>query len=124
MTSLRHVIKLLRPGDWVKNVFVLPAVVAGVAARPEDFDVAALVASDRPLDSPARIVNRLSAWTVLAGWLMYGLTRGVVFDRYMLPYVVLLPFLWVRLLPGWLLSIQGLGLLIIVIRLAMSHQLL
>ena len=40
MTSLRHVIQLLRPGDWVKNVFVLPAVVAGVAARPEDFDVA------------------------------------------------------------------------------------
>ena len=100
------------------------AVVALCTVGASALTAAAMVAAERPLDSPARIVDRLSVWTVLAGWLMYGLTRGVVFDRYMLPYVVLLPFLWVRRLPGWLLSIQGLGLLIMIIRLAMSHQLL
>ncbi len=59
------------------------------------------------------IVWRLAAWTLLCGWAMYALTRGFVFDRYLLPWAILLPVLWVRGLPRALLALQGGGLAIV-----------
>ncbi|MHC4992584.1 MAG: hypothetical protein ACYTGC_16560 [Planctomycetota bacterium] len=68
----------------------------------------------------AVILDRLAVITLLLGWSLYGLTRGVVFDRYLLPFVVLLPVLWVRRLPGWLLALQALGLATILGRLTLT----
>ncbi len=84
----------------------------------------AAVAFSRPLTGPADVVHRLAVWSVLVGWGMYALTRGVVFDRYPLPFVALLPFVLCARTPRWLLVLQALGLLGVVIKLAMSHGML
>ena len=59
------------------------------------------------------VVWRLAAWTLVCGWAMYAVTRGFVFDRYLLPWAILLPVLWVRGLPRPLLALQGAGLLLV-----------
>ena len=59
------------------------------------------------------VVWRLAAWTLLCGWAMYALTQGFVFDRYLLPWAILLPVLWVRGLPRALLALQGAGLALV-----------
>lgn len=84
----------------------------------------AAVAFSLPLTGSAGVVHRLAAWSVLVGWGMYALTRGVVFDRYPLPFVALLPFVLSARTPQWLLVLQALGLLGVVIKLAMSHGML
>jgi len=78
------------------------------------------VAFEEPMTTTSAIVGRLAAWSVLAGWALYGVTRGQVFDRYLLPFVLLLPFMWMDRLPRWLLVLQGLGLAALTVRSAMS----
>ena len=45
---------------------------------------------------------KLTVWTLLIGWALYALTSGWVFDRYLLPWGILVSILWVRWLPRWL----------------------
>jgi len=65
-------------------------------------------------------VARVAAGTVFLGWAMYGLTRGHLFDRYLLPFVAYLPFLWTLRLPWPLRIAQAVGLLILLVKLATS----
>ncbi|MCH2135774.1 MAG: hypothetical protein MK101_04225 [Phycisphaerales bacterium] len=57
------------------------------------------------------VMLRIQAFTLGAGWLLYALTRGFVFDRYLLVWAVALPISWLVLLPRWLLAVQTVGLL-------------
>jgi hypothetical protein len=59
------------------------------------------------------VVWRLAAWMLVCGWAMYVLTRAFVFDRYLLPWAILLPVVWVRALPRALLALQAAGLALI-----------
>jgi hypothetical protein len=59
------------------------------------------------------VVWRLAAWMLVCGWAMYALTRAFVFDRYLLPWAILLPVVWVRALPRALLALQAAGLALI-----------
>ena len=68
---------------------------------------------DRPVADRLGVVMRLAFWTLATGCALYGLTRAVVFDRYLLPWAVLLPIVWVAALPRRALAIQGLLLLVI-----------
>jgi hypothetical protein len=70
--------------------------------------------------SSRRVVNRLAGLMLLVGWLMYGVTRGDVFDRYVLPFIVLMPFLLAARVPRWLLGVQALVLLAILVKLALT----
>ncbi|MCP3906048.1 MAG: hypothetical protein GY715_20695 [Planctomycetes bacterium] len=65
-------------------------------------------------------VLRVAAGTAILGWSMYGLTRGAVYDRYLLPFVAYFPLLWTLRLPWPLRVVQGAGLLILLVKLTMS----
>jgi len=56
---------------------------------------------------------RLQALTLVFGLVLYALTRGAVFDRYLLVWLGLLPVAWVTVLPRWLIWIQIVGLALI-----------
>jgi hypothetical protein len=71
-------------------------------------------------DETALTIERLAGGTLLVGWALYGLTRGVVFDRYLLPFLVLMPLLLVRRVPPWLLALQAVGLAVILGGLVLS----
>ena len=62
------------------------------------------------LTSLAGVILRVQAFTLVAGWLLYALTRGFVFDRYLLVWSVALPIAWLLLLPRWLLVLQTIAL--------------
>ncbi|MDP7070620.1 MAG: hypothetical protein QF561_04655 [Phycisphaerales bacterium] len=53
---------------------------------------------------------RLQVLTLVWGLLLYTLTRGAVFDRYLLVWIGVLPVAWTGLLPRWLACIQIAGL--------------
>lgn len=53
-------------------------------------------------------VLRLQTWTLVGGIGMYALTYAYVFDRYLLPWAILLPIAWWRALPVPLRWAQGL----------------
>lgn len=69
------------------------------------------------LATPARATIGLAArfqWLIfMSGWLLYALTRGSVFDRYLLAWGFLLPIVWVATLPRGLIAAQAFGLAII-----------
>jgi hypothetical protein len=64
------------------------------------------------LTSLASVVLRVQAFALGAGWLLYSLTRGFVFDRYVMIWAVALPIAWLLLLPRWLLVLQTAALVI------------
>ncbi len=71
------------------------------------------IALERRTWNAEAVVWRLAAWTLLCGWVMYALTQGFVFDRYLLAWAILLPVLWVRALPRPLLALQAAGLALV-----------
>ncbi len=70
-----------------------------------------------PSDVPAA-VGRLQFWTLAAGCAMYGLTRSVVYDRYLLQWAVLLPVVWVGRLGRAAILAEGLLLFLMQFRFA------
>ncbi len=56
------------------------------------------------------VVLRITFWSLMFGWLLYALTRGYVFDRFVLTWAFLLPIVWVKSLPRPLIVIQYLAL--------------
>lgn len=60
------------------------------------------------------LCGRLMVWTLATGWGLYAFTQGWVFDRYLLPWAILLPLLWLKWLPRWMLTVQAIGLSAIV----------
>jgi len=61
----------------------------------------------QPARSTLGLLLRVQGWTLLAGVLMYTLTRGFVFDRYLLAWAAVLPIAWTVLLPKWLRIVQA-----------------
>lgn len=55
----------------------------------------------------------MAIWLVVIGWLLHALTRGDVFDRYLLPFTLLVPTLWLRALPAWLVAAMAMLLMLI-----------
>jgi hypothetical protein len=70
----------------------------------------AALAWREPLTVRTALFARFTAWSLLAGCLLYGLTAGGVFDRYLLPWAVLLPIVWVAYVPRRVLVVQALML--------------
>jgi hypothetical protein len=100
---------LLRPLEASAILFAAALAGAGAIALAS---MAALVISvwTRREDHADAVAGRLAAITVIAGWGLYAFTAGCVFDRYLLPYAVLLPVVWVARLPAWLAVVQLIGL--------------
>jgi len=53
------------------------------------------------------VVMRLQFWTLVTGCGLYGMTSGVVYDRYLVSWAVLMPIVWVVSLPRRALGVQG-----------------
>jgi hypothetical protein len=68
----------------------------------------AAVAFARPPRDRIGVVCRLAMWTLVAGPAMYAVTRAMVFDRYLLPWAVLLPIAWTAALSRRVLLVQAL----------------
>ena len=51
----------------------------------------------------ARYAGAITFWALTFGWLLYAVTRGFVFDRFLLTWAFLLPIMYVRALPKWIL---------------------
>jgi hypothetical protein len=62
-----------------------------------------------------RIVGSITFWSLTFGWLLYAITRGFVFDRFLLTWAFLLPIVWYKVLPKWLLVPQYILLAIIAV---------
>jgi hypothetical protein len=60
-----------------------------------------------------RIIGSITFWSITIGWLLYAMTRGFVFDRFLLTWAFLLPIVWYKALPKWLLIPQYVLLVII-----------
>jgi hypothetical protein len=65
-------------------------------------------------------IVRMQFWVLCIGIGLYALTRGFVFDRFLIVWAVGLPVVWARLLPRWLLGIQLLALLLIAVKMSMT----
>ncbi len=90
------------------------AAIAILAAAGSSGLAAALqLALRRPVATATGAAERLAAWSLAGGWAMYAFTRGVVYDRYALPFMILLPLLWLRRLPKWALAAESIVLLAI-----------
>ena len=61
----------------------------------------------------AKYVGAITFWSLAFGWMLYALTRGFVFDRFLLTWAFLLPIVWYRVLPKWLLIPQYIALAVI-----------
>lgn len=61
----------------------------------------------------AKPVGLITFWSLAFGWMLYALTRGFVFDRFLLTWAFLLPIVWYRVLPKWLLIPQYIALAVI-----------
>tara|TARA_B100001059_G_scaffold219908_1_gene241375 strand:+ start:894 stop:2261 length:1368 start_codon:yes stop_codon:yes gene_type:complete len=77
----------------------------------------AALAFELPPDEGLGLLARLQVWALIIGCGLYMLTRGFVFDRFLLVWAVALSILWCRLLPRWLLGMQLLAMLVIAGRL-------
>ena len=64
-------------------------------------------------------ISTIAAWSLLLGWGLYAFTRGFVFDRFILTWAFLLPFVYVNTLAKRYLFIQYAALALIAIRLTM-----
>jgi len=64
-----------------------------------------------------KVLGAITFWSIALGWLLYALTRGFVFDRFLLTWAFLLPIIWVKVLPKWLLVFQYALLALIAARL-------
>lgn len=83
----------------------------------------ALTALTIDLRSPREtdgIVQRLAGLVLLIGWFAHIAARGAVYDRYVVPFIALLPFVLIRHVPRWLLGLQAVVLLGILWKLSRS----
>jgi len=60
--------------------------------------------------SPRGMIMRLQLLTIVTGSGLYAATHSGVYDRYILPWVVLTPILWMAALRRWMLTAQILAL--------------
>jgi hypothetical protein len=106
-------VKQLASGDGLRQVLLGGMAVLGLAG------LAGLWASSRKFErvSTLWLLVQVQAWTLVAGWGLYAVTRGFVFDRFLLVWAMLLPVIWFRVLPRWLQGAQCIVLAVIAVRL-------
>ncbi len=87
----------------------LLAVLLGVLAVTGAAGIGALrsIGWGRGVSDRTGVVMRLQFWTLVTGCGLYGLTSGVVYDRYLVSWAVLMPIVWVVSLPRRALGLQG-----------------
>jgi len=100
----------------------LQAIAVGVLAVAGVASIGALTALSwrLPAETTDGAAGRFLTWTIFIGWSLYAFTEGFVFDRYLLVWMMLLPILWMRWLPRWLLAAQIIALAAINARIAWS----
>jgi len=101
---------------------VLQALLLGVLSvlGAASMGAVAAIGFQRPPGDRLGVVWRLALWTLVTGAAMYALTRSMVFDRYLLPWAVLLPIAWTVALPRKLLFVQAVILAVIFARNALN----
>lgn len=109
-TTALKVAGVLGGGSQAVLGLMAGAGLAGLAAL-------AALAMDRDGDRAGGTIAAYAAWVLLVGWALYAMTRGFVFDRFLLGWAVVLPVCWARLLHPRLLAVQLLALLVIAGRL-------
>jgi hypothetical protein len=75
------------------------------------------LAMDRDDDRATGTIAAYAAWTLVVGWGLYAMTRGFVFDRFLLGWAVVLPVCWAKWLTPRLQVVQYVALLVIACRL-------
>jgi hypothetical protein len=70
----------------------------------------ASLARSRPRESTSAVLGWWTVSTIAFGIMMYSMTAGFVFDRYLIPWCAALPILWVRWLPRWLVAAHAIVL--------------
>ncbi|MBL1219021.1 MAG: hypothetical protein D8M59_16190 [Planctomycetes bacterium] len=75
-------------------------------------------------DRSASAVCILSLWLIVVGWLLHALTRGDIYDRYLLPFVLTVPLVWLRVLPVPLVAALVLILMFVNAMLIATHLVL
>jgi len=65
------------------------------------------------------LIHEITCLSLGFGWLLYAFTRGFVFDRFLLVWIILLPIVWIRVLPTWLLALQYIMIGLIAARLVL-----
>ena len=70
------------------------------------------------LRTNGNLLVRFAAVTLGAGWLLSALSKGDIFDRYLLAYLALMPFVWVMRLSRRFCALQFCTLLVLALLLA------
>ena len=81
-------------------VMIILGILAAVGARGSS-------GWGRGVSDRTGVVMRLQFWTLVTGCGLYGLTSGVVYDRYLVSWAVLMPIVWVVSLPRRALGLQA-----------------
>ena len=58
-------------------------------------------------DTTLATLCRLQFFAVLCAWGLYMLTKGFVFDRFVLAWIAAMPVVWIALLPRWAWGLQA-----------------
>lgn len=97
---------------------VVQSIVLGALATLGAASLAALGAlswrsrrADASPETDERLLGRLTFWTLASGIGLYSTTQAFGTDRYILPWAALMPILWWRWLPRWLLALFAMALL-------------
>jgi hypothetical protein len=109
-------LKVTTGSDLLQGLMLGAIAVVGAAS----LGAMGAICFERPTRDRMGVVWRLAFWTLVTGPVMYALTRAMVFDRYLLPWSVLLPIAWTVALPRKLLVAQALLLAVIFARHAMN----
>ncbi len=117
----------LRPvQDWSGPLYLVTTCLLAAAGF---VSIAAMIVSafdksptTTPCAGPVRtngdLLVRLAAVTLAAGWLLSALSKGDIFDRYLLAYLALMPFVWVMRLSRRMCALQFCTLLVLAVLLA------
>ncbi len=73
---------------------------------------AQVIAHERGSPTQSTVI-RFAFWTLATGLPLYVITRGPIYDRYLLVWLPLMPIVWIATLPRWLVLVQSTVLLAI-----------
>jgi hypothetical protein len=106
-------VRTVSGNDLVQHILFAVLSTTGLAA----LGALAALAWEKAARDARGLVLRLQLWMLASGVGLYALTRAAVFDRYLLPWAVLLPIVWLLSLPRGILAVQMAVLVAIVARL-------
>jgi hypothetical protein len=90
-------------GTWQQVALAVLATIGGAS-----LGAMLAVAWNRAMLSTEGMVRRLTFWTLTGGLGLFSLTNSPVYDRYLVVWMLLMPIVWLFVLPRWLLLVQSL----------------